>query len=274
MRLTAILISILAVSANNLVSAGFSTYAHCYEAIYLYYGYLADTAMNGPNGKLGQQSRGSDNNVCTFSQFLRNIMSEYRAAGLRDLQGLRDRIGDTIYDQDVLVDAIFESSYDDYDSVRMFGRKVPHTCVLEFATDILIDAGDKYPAALAGGILAKAKEALLYTEFLRAEDTLSDKKASFQSIFSISDSDLKLDDVFSDQIPGSYKDIDWKGTASKVGKTPEEVKDLEDRFTNFVNNLNRDLRVPKELRSYTYILQRIRVQSDQLGDIAACRSVT
>ncbi|OOQ88846.1 hypothetical protein PEBR_11700 [Penicillium brasilianum] len=259
MRLTVILISILAVSANNLVSADFSTYAHCYEAIYLYYGYLADTAMNGPDEKLGQQCRGSDNNVCTFLQFLRNTMSAYRAARLGDLQELGDRIGDTIYGQDVLVNAMFESGYDDYDSVRMFGRKVPHTRVLEFATDILMDARDKCPAALAGGILAKAKEALLHTEFLRAEDTLSDKKASFQSIFSISGSDLKLDDVFSDQIPGSYKDIDWKGTASNVGKTPEEVKDLEDRFPDFANNLNRDLRVPKELRLHTYILQRIRV---------------
>jgi hypothetical protein len=49
-------------------------------------------------------------------------------------------------------------------------------------------------------------------------DTLSDKKSSFPSVFSISDSDLKLDDVFSDQIPGSYKDVDWKGTASNIGK--------------------------------------------------------
>lgn len=177
-----VLLGVLVAFAHNAVAAiGGSVLAHCYEAIYLYYGYLADIAVNGATGTLSKNCVTKTGGACTLQDFLKTIMGEYSAQTLEDL----GQLGDTTRPGDLLdlADAMADAGYDDYDSKRIFDKMVPHSQVMGTATNILINARDEHPLALDGNILLQAKKTLLYVEAERAQDTLEGKKATFLSEF-------------------------------------------------------------------------------------------
>jgi hypothetical protein len=133
MRVTVIFIGVLAIFTRAVVAAtGGSVLAHCYEAIYLYYGYLADMSLNGATGVLGKQCVTESGGVCTVKDFLKKIQSIYDAAGFKDL----GELGGTTRPADVqdLAYAMAEAEYTTYDCDRIFGKLIPHTHVLNSAT--------------------------------------------------------------------------------------------------------------------------------------------
>jgi hypothetical protein len=218
MKVTVVLLGVLVAFAHNVVAAvGGSMLAHCYEAIYLYYGYLADTAVNGATGTLGQNCVTKTGGACTLQDFLKSIMDPYSAEMLEDL----GQLGDTTRPGDLLdlADAMAKAGYDDYDCKRMFGDMMPHSRVIGTATDILINARDEHPSALDGDILLQAKKALLYVEAERAQDTLEDKKAAFRTEFSDGNQPIMEKTVYLDEELVKYQDIDWKESAkaAKLG---------------------------------------------------------
>ena len=271
MKVTVVLLGVLIAFAHNVVAVkGGSVLAHCYEAIYLYYGYLADIAVNGATGTLGKNCFTKTGGACTFQDFLKSIMGEYPAQMLGDL----GQLGDTTRPRDLLdlADAMANAGYRDYDDMRMFGKDVPHSQVIGTATNILINARDEHPSALDGDILLQAKKALLYVEAERAQDTLEDKKATFREEFGNGNQPIVEKTVYLDEELVTYQDIDWMESAKAVklqaGQTLETVYE---GYKDFATNMSQDPVVPQTLKNHLLILQNIRMQSDQLGTLAQCR---
>ena len=76
-----VLLGVLVAFAHNAVAAiGGSVLAHYYEAIYqVYYGYLANIAINSATGTLSKNCVTKTGGACTLEDFLKTIISEYSA---------------------------------------------------------------------------------------------------------------------------------------------------------------------------------------------------
>jgi len=267
------LIALSLFSRVTVAVIGGSGLAHCYEAIYLYYGYLADIAINGDSRTLGTKCTPKTGTVCTLWEFARSIEDPVYAAQLLADDRLPP-IGDTTRPDDLqdLAEQMLNSGYYDYDDDTMFGKKVPHSKVLLIATNILIDARDNHPDVLSGGLLVQAKRSLLYAQAERENDTLADKKAALRKAYDplqIVEKTEELEDVLI-----THQDINWEESAKATAKISKlDTMYVIEGFTDFAMNLGTDTSVPKTLRDHVRILQSIADQAKSLGSLASCKAL-
>ncbi|OJK04634.1 hypothetical protein ASPACDRAFT_56093 [Aspergillus aculeatus ATCC 16872] len=272
MRTAIVFLWLLAFFSGNAFAqvVGGSALAHCFEAIYLYYGYLADIAINGDERTLGRQCTPLTGTVCTVWEFIKSIETPFDAASLGDGGG----IGDTTRPDDLLelAEAMYDNGFDRYNSETMFGEYVKHTLVLEKATNILIAARDNHPEVLQGALLAKAKTALASAHAEREQDMLADKKSFVRDSFSgarIIEKTVSLEAALL-----NYQDIDWLASAeATAAATNTNVQDRLDGFEEMGRNLATDQYDPEKLQIHVKIAQSIRTQSDALGSLATCKAL-
>lgn len=252
---------------------GGSALAHCYEAIYLYYGYLADIAINGDSRTLGTKCTPKTGTVCTFWEFARSIEDPVYAAQLVADDQL-PAIGDTTRPGDLqdLAAEMLNSGFNRYDDYTMFGKKVYHSKVLLTATNILIDARDNHPNVLSGGLLVQARRCLLHSRAERENDMLADKIKTFIKEFGKVKIVEKTEYLEDDLIV--FQDIDWEESAKETAadQKSNELSVMEG-FTDFGVNLGTDTNIPKVLGDHVRIAQSIEAQTKSLGSLESCRAL-
>ncbi|KAJ6128012.1 hypothetical protein N7471_009229 [Penicillium samsonianum] len=272
MKSIVIFLGILTLFSRTVVAVvGGSILAHCYEAIYLYYGYLADLGINGDSRTLGTGCHPSKGTVCTVWEFIDSIETRFDAAKLGDggTIGATTRPGDL----EELADTMAKKGFNRYNDYAMFGGPVFHSQVLLKATKILNDARNNHPNVLQGGILGQAKKALLYAQGEREQDTLASKRAAVQKDWGREDLVIVEKQVV---LEGgvTFQDIDWRATAEASAiKSGKEFQRVLAGFVDFSRTMSRDEDVDAELRKHLRIVQSIRTQSDSLGSLAACKAL-
>ncbi|KAJ5884118.1 uncharacterized protein N7473_011004 [Penicillium subrubescens] len=226
---------LLAVAHNVVAAVGGSLLAHCYEAIDLYHGYVADMAVNGATVTLGQTCVTKTGGACTVQDFLKSIMDPYSAQMLEDLGelGHTTRPGDLLD----LANAMANAGYDDYDCRRMFGDMIPHSKVIGTATNILINARDEHPSALDGDLLVQAKKALLYVEAEHGNQPIVEKT------------------VYLDEELVTYQDIDWMETAKAVKLEGDQTwASIYEGYKDFATKMSRDPATSSDLAKYSHAI--------------------
>lgn len=272
MKTIVIFLGILTFFSRTVVAVvGGSILAHCYEAIYLYYGYLADLGINGNSRTLGTGCRPSTGTVCTVWEFIKSIETTFDAAQLGD----GGTIGATTRPDDLeeLADTMAKNGFNRYNDIVMFDKRVVHTQVLLKATNILNDARDNHPNVLQGGVLGQAKKTLLYAQGEREQDTLASKKAAMRVDWAKEDLVIVEKQVV---LEGgvTFQDIDWRATAEASAiKSDKEFQSVLAGFVDFSKTMSRDEKVDLDFRNHLRIVQSIRTQSDSLGSLAACRAL-
>ncbi|KAJ5965028.1 uncharacterized protein N7479_004904 [Penicillium vulpinum] len=283
MKLTFIFLGLFAFLSRTVIAqvAGGSTYAHAFEAIYLYYGYLVDMEVTGKYGELGSTCiPTAGKSVCTVWEFIKSIQSRYNAAATGD----GGRMGALTRPDDIpaLADLLVEQNYNTYDSKRMFAETVPHSHVLLKVTDILTNARDKHPTVVSGGILAEAKETLMRVHAERAQDTLQAKREAFGIEFGRENMrHIVVDNVRMEGGVATYQDIDWdataiaatEGTSYNAQSALDGYRDFTRHWTDHVEAMGDEEVIPDSTRIHLRILQSIHTQSDSLGSLAACRAI-
>lgn len=258
---------------------GGSQLAHNYEAIYFYYGYLADVAINGDLRTLGVKCSPTSGTVCTFLEFISSIESDFDAAVLpkdNELSPEDSKLGATTTrpgDLKELATAMTRWKYNAYVANNLvLGGKKRHSELLVRTTEILINARDNHPTVLAGDILERAKKALVYVQAERETDSLQDKKKFFIAEHDglvIVEKTVGLENELV-----SFQDIDWQQsaveTASKYGRSQQSC--LEG-FEDFARHMTGNPNIPSQFRDHLLILQSIRTQSDSLGSVESCRAI-
>ncbi|KAJ6006734.1 hypothetical protein N7451_004678 [Penicillium sp. IBT 35674x] len=242
---------------------------HNFEAIYFYYGYLVDVAINGEDRTLGPECTPSSGSVCSFWEFIHSIEEEVQATYLRPNEAL----GSTTRPDDLkeLANAMTEWNYKTYTSTRLVNDGTrAHSTLLNKVTTLLNDARENHPAVLTGNILEQAKKTIAYIHGLRAEDLLPFKKVAFKEAWG-EDMDFVDKTVSLDEDLFYFQDIDWDATAEENMKGTKFTKqDMLDGYSDFAKNMRENVDVEASTRIHLGILQSVRTQYDSLTSGAKC----
>ncbi|BDD56301.1 hypothetical protein MPDQ_002039 [Monascus purpureus] len=267
MRLVAIFLWLL--FAFSPITEAASALIHNYEAIYFYYGYLVDLAINGDKRSIGPRCTPdpeSHRSVCTVAEFVKSIMSDYDAARMRP-----STLGDTTSpgDLDALAEDMLNWHYTNYALGRLVrGNEDRHSVLLRRVTNILNYARHNRPTVLSGNILAQAKLALLSVHAEREKDILQHKIREFRRIFP--QAVVRKRTVFLENIV-AFEDIDWAATAEATAQyTNENLAALLREMKRWCSNPGGQ---DREFLNHWRLLGSIRTQSDSLGSLASCMAL-